>query len=318
MYKQEKHCYTYLTSTLFPTAFHLPEVNPLQAPKKKRKTLKVIGIILLAVICIGGTELLVCRFAAPELYHTITAPVVQLAQRIIASGKALFPVPATADPTPTPVNQAVSEPVESAPSPVEDPTITEFITDDGVELLTGGVVEMVYYNQGESPWADLPYGPDNIGGYGCGPTSMAMLISSLCGITLTPEESAQQAYEEGHCAPGNGSYLSIVEGMAADYGLEVEGFSGDITASELSLQLATGHIYIALMGPGHFTARGHFIVLRGLTLEGKVLVADPNSRERSLVAWDPQLILDELSASRWNGAPLWCFSSLPAPVQSTP
>ena len=47
-----------------------------------------------------------------------------------------------------------------------------------------------------------------------------------------------------------------------------------------------------------------------LDVEGKVLVADPNSRERSLMAWDPELILSELSASRSSGAPLWRFSAL--------
>lgn len=31
---------------------------------------------------------------------------------------------------------------------------------------------------------------------------------------------------------------------------------------------------IAIMAPGHFTTTGHFIVLRGITEEGKVLVAD--------------------------------------------
>ena len=54
----------------------------------------------------------------------------------------------------------------------------------------------------------------------------------------------------------------------------------------------------------------HFIVLRGVTLTGEVLVADPNSRDRSLALWDAQLILDELSSSRIDGAPLWCFSML--------
>ena len=68
------------------------------------------------------------------------------------------------------------------------------------------------------------------------------------------------------------------------------------------------------MGPGHFTSGGHFIVLRGVTLTGKLLVADPVSDERSLMEWDPQLILDELSASRHNGAPLWVIS--PPPLQS--
>jgi hypothetical protein len=62
------------------------------------------------------------------------------------------------------------------------------------------------------------------------------------------------------------------------------------------------------MGPGHFTQGGHFILLRGITLDGKVLVADPSSRERSLTAWDPQVILDELSSSTSAGAPLWTLS----------
>jgi len=39
-----------------------------------------------------------------------------------------------------------------------------------------------------------------------------------------------------------------------------------------------------------------------------ILVADPNSEERSLMEWDPQLILDELSASTASGAPLWVLS----------
>lgn len=41
---------------------------------------------------------------------------------------------------------------------------------------------------------------------------------------------------------------------------------------------------------------------------GTILVADPNSEERSLMEWEPQLILDELSASTANGAPLWVLS----------
>ena len=192
---------------------------------------------------------------------------------------------------------------------MEDPAVTEFVQKGEQELLTGGVVETVYFNQGEEPWAQGSYGPDSIRGYGCGPTSMAMLISSLEDTLLDPIQAAQAAYESGYCAPGSGSYLSIVEGMAADYGLHADG-SLSLTADQLRRDLASGHVFVALLGKGHFTNRGHFILLRGVTLEGKVLVADPNSRERSLAAWDPQLILDELSASRSNGAPLWRFSVL--------
>ena len=65
---------------------------------------------------------------------------------------------------------------------------------------------------------------------------------------------------------------------------------------------------VSLMGKGNFTTGGHFILIRGMTLSGDVLVADPNSLERSLQTWDPQLILDELSSARNSGAPLWAVS----------
>ena len=62
------------------------------------------------------------------------------------------------------------------------------------------------------------------------------------------------------------------------------------------------------MGPGHFTGKGHFILLHGVTLSGGILVADPNSRENSLAVWDQQVIVDELSNSRHDGAPLWLLT----------
>lgn len=289
----------------------------LKNPKKRRRLLKAAGLLILALVCIGGMELLVCRFAAPALYEKVTAPVGALARRALDGGARLTQALSAGENESSgeeepPVDQKVSEPEGGEVPPAEDPTVTEFATRQGREALTGGVVDLVYFNQGEEPWADAAYGPDEIRGYGCGPTSMAMLISSLGEEELDPAQAAQTAYEAGYCAPGSGSYLSIVEGMAGRYGLHAESCP-DLTAEELCQQLASGNLFVALMGKGHFTDGGHFIVLRGATLEGKVLVADPNSRERSLAGWDPQLILDELSPSRSNGAPLWRFSALGEP-----
>lgn len=283
----------------------------MENPEKRHRALKAVGLLVLALVCIGGMELLVCRFAAPELYDKVTAPVAALAQRALDGGAQLTQALSQEDEEP-PVDQKVSEPTDGEVPPAEDPAVTEFVTRNGQEVLTGGVVDLVYYNQGEEPWADAAYGPDEIRGYGCGPTSMAMLISSLEKETLDPAQAAQEAYEAGYCAPGSGSYLSIVEGMASRYGLSAEPCR-DLSAEELCQQLASGNLFVALMGKGHFTDGGHFILLRGATLEGNVLVADPNSRERSLAGWEPQLILDELSSSRSNGAPLWRFSTLGAP-----
>ena len=64
---------------------------------------------------------------------------------------------------------------------------------------------------------------------------------------------------------------------------------------------------IAIMGAGHFTSTGHFIVLRGVTDDGKILVADPVSYNRSTTAWDVSIILDEVK-NAGSGGPFWSLS----------
>mgnify|MGYP003483381476 FL=1 len=47
------------------------------------------------------------------------------------------------------------------------------------------------------------------------------------------------------------------------------------------------------MGPGHFTKGGHFIVLTGISEDGRITVADPNSEQRSNQTWDVNTIVNE-------------------------
>ena len=282
--------------------------------KKKPKFIRILGLILLALICITGAELAVCRIMDPPLFQKIVHPAIQTAQFLQDRGENLLQhlqhiaQPPREQPEPDSsgqfVSQEIQEPEEPDSSILQDPTITQFSQRQGQEVLTGGVVELIYFNQGEPPWADALFGPDPISGFGCGPTAMSMVISTLGKEVVDPAQMAQTAYELGYCAPGSGSYLSIVEGLAQHFGLEAYS-CGTLSPDGLCQRLAAGQLLVALMGPGHFTSGGHFIVLRGVTLTGQVLVADPNSRERSLELWDPQLILDELSASRSSGAPLW-------------
>ena len=44
--------------------------------------------------------------------------------------------------------------------------------------------------------------------------------------------------------------------------------------------LSEGHPVISSQSPGLFTGGGHFIVLRGITADGKILVNDPNDNDR--------------------------------------
>ena len=97
--------------------------------------------------------------------------------------------------------------------------------------------------------------------------------------------------------------------MAEAYGLECRSLNPEtLEEDELYLRLSTGDVAVALMTKGHFTKGGHFIRLRGTTLGEEILVADPASRDRSLIPWELSLILEELSPSRHDGAPLWVLS----------
>ena len=264
----------------------------------------VFLLSMLAVLCIGAAELTASYFLAPELFARVTAPLRSGAR---AAADWFDRTAAKAEELSGADEQTADEPMLSDSDMLIDPSLTELRSVNGEEILTGGTIPLVYFNQSDPEWADKPYGSDTIGRYGCGPTAMAMVVSSLCDEPVTPSEMAALAAKQGYCAKGHGSYLSIVNGIARAYGLESKAI-GALTVDAVYDALLTGNMLVALVGPGHFTGGGHFIVLRGVTLTGKLLVADPVSDERSLMEWDPQLILDELSASRNNGAPLWVIS----------
>lgn len=65
---------------------------------------------------------------------------------------------------------------------------------------------------------------------------------------------------------------------------------------------------IALMSKGHFTNGGHFIVLRGITEDGKILVADPASVKRSNQEWELGIVVNEARRGAAAGGPFWVFS----------
>lgn len=172
---------------------------------------------------------------------------------------------------------------------------------------TNGATEVIYFNQLDDRYANEPYGTDDIGGYGCGPTSMAIVVSSLTEDLVDPIEMSQWAYENGYWCSKSGSYHSLIPGAAEAWGLSVEG----CTPSEpqrIVDALANGKLVVALMSKGHFTNSGHFIVLRG-TQDGLILVADPASYSRSQKAWDLSIILEEASRRAGSGGPFWIIGA---------
>ncbi|MFR6329816.1 MAG: C39 family peptidase [Eisenbergiella sp.] len=166
-----------------------------------------------------------------------------------------------------------------------------------------GGTPVVYFNQMDERYADKPYGTDHIGSYGCGPSAMAIVVSSLAGETVDPVEMADWAYKNGYWCKGSGSYHALIPEAAKAWGLPVSGCSAS-EPQRIIDALSEGKLVVAIMAKGHFTSSGHFIVLRGVQ-DGKVMVADPGSYKRSNQLWDLSIILNEASRRAAAGGPFW-------------
>lgn len=168
----------------------------------------------------------------------------------------------------------------------------------------GNSKDVVYFSQYDSRWGGLMYGLTNtIAGAGCGPTSLAICVSTLTDTVVTPPEVCDWSVKTGHRCEGSGSYHSLIPDGAAHYNVPCRGIGQN--GNELVKALQDGKLVIAIMSAGHFTRGGHFIVLRGITDDGKILVADCASYERSQKEWDLSIFLAECNKGAAAGGPFW-------------
>ena len=174
-------------------------------------------------------------------------------------------------------------------------------------VFTDGSMEVTYYNQLDERWAGKMYGTSStIGEAGCGPTAMSIVISTFTGESHDPLEMSNWSAANGYRCEGSGSYHSLIPGAAQAWGLSCE---GNLSAQGIVDALSNGKLVVVIMGKGHFTKSGHFIVLRGVTSEGKILVADPASHRRSGQEWDLSLIMDEARKGADAGGPFWAIGN---------
>ena len=130
---------------------------------------------------------------------------------------------------------------------------------------------------------------------GCGATSMCMVIHYLTGNTTpTPYTLFKWAYDNGHYN-GNGLSHEAVSAIGRLGGVTGKWIGKN--GSKIVEALKSGHPVIAHMGPGIFTKHGHYIVLKGVTDDGKILVNDPNSKSRTGKAYPLSTILSQAKTS---------------------
>ncbi|MBR6401971.1 MAG: C39 family peptidase [Eubacterium sp.] len=163
--------------------------------------------------------------------------------------------------------------------------------------------------QWDSRWGYQEYSSDVLGFTGCGPTSLSMVaIYLLQDESKTPSWMAEFAKSEGYAVAGNGSSWELMSKGAEKLGLRVE----EIALNEASIAeaLQEGKPVICIMGPGHFTERGHFVVLTeyiggkktdGNLKGGSFIMHDSNCVQNTGRLWKYTELQDQIEN-------LWAYS----------
>ncbi len=165
---------------------------------------------------------------------------------------------------------------------VEDYNIDDYKNTEGVPL----------FMQWDTRWGYFKYGNDALGFTGCGPTTLAMVAYYFTGDEdMTPDKVAQFAIDNGYCAPGNGSYWTLISEGSRKLGLKATELPLD--ENRMIRNLQAGNPIICIMGPGAFTTSGHFIALVGYE-DGKFIVNDCNSHANSEKRWAYEEFYDQI------------------------
>lgn len=169
--------------------------------------------------------------------------------------------------------------------------------------------KVTHYYQNDPKWKDYLYGGyDPLEKYGCGPTAVSIVISSLTSNKITPPKMADWAYQNNYWAYRSGSFHSLIPNACKNFGLNVEKL---YLLDENSIRdvLEMDKLIICLMGPGHFTERGHYIVIHGMYADGTLAISDPYSKSNTKKRWKVKTIIQELSSATDNGSPIWIISN---------
>lgn len=120
-----------------------------------------------------------------------------------------------------------------------------------------------------------------IGNSGCGPTSLAMVLSYYTRNNITPDTMADYAVSHGYRTSYEGTSWEIFNTIANEYNLEFMQTSSSSEALDW-LQTKSDALIICSMGPGLWTRQGHFIVVWG-EQEGEVFINDPASLQENRI-----------------------------------
>ena len=156
--------------------------------------------------------------------------------------------------------------------------------------------KMVYYNQYNKKWANIPYPSANhpkatVQTSGCGTTAGAMVIATLSDKKITPIDITKYSLKNGYRAL-EGTSEQLFPALAKKYNLDIKQTYNLI---EMVNAVKKGGISICLMNDWFRDGSGHYIVVHKIV--GKsIMIKDPASTFNSV-----KLFSKDLFARKGNG-----------------
>ena len=164
--------------------------------------------------------------------------------------------------------------------------ITKFPYSEGESLKLNRKTPM--YLQWDNRWAYNKLGDRNIGVNGCGPTSMAMILSRLKDDpSITPDKIAEDAKTY---MVAEGISWNFFNDYKNKYNYNIENVNLDENLMKKALE--KGPLLVSVK-KGYFTLYGHLFVIDSYK-DGKFLINDPNSIKNSKREWTFDEIKDQI------------------------
>lgn len=157
----------------------------------------------------------------------------------------------------------------------------------------------VYISQNNDEFEKIPYGTANLKTSGCGPIALTMAINYVYGMNMVSLDDVLKWAEENNMYEENsGTKWSLIRNFPRMVSVNCkEMYIGNYEKFKTSL--SEGEVFITSMNDGHFTDKGHFIVITEIK-DDFISVLDSASICRSLNKWDAKLVFEESNKYFWK------------------
>jgi hypothetical protein len=172
---------------------------------------------------------------------------------------------------------------------------------------------MTYFNQNDERFQGsegksvYPNGSPPFDECGCFPTSMAMAINTIgSNKEVSPldigKEVANSGKTDNGCGYSGGAEFALT--LASKFNVKIKSITSFSDAKE-GLRNG-GIVVVSTFGPSDFTSSGHYIVIRGVTVDGKFAIANPERSDQSLNNSFEESYMDTWSNN--NDGRMWVIS----------